>query len=107
MNILKTANGRLRIDPEAIRAIEINRPKWKEDDDRTETGVIVLEEGVELYASTEEVTEIGDQWEEYFQNRPDDQDEEDDDQDHLVMADAIDVSPGHNQLIPMKRRPRE
>ena len=98
MKLLQTNNGRLRVDPEAIIAIEMETIAPMGFDQ----SIIYLDNRRRIQCTKEEATEIALQWEQYMAELdPDDdedQDDDDDDQDEIEVPETIDIAPQPKKL---------
>lgn len=106
MKLLQTNSGRLRVDPGAVLAIELETLDSAGLSLHGPLGVIILEKGIEIQCTRDEAIELSVQWETYFADLdPDDDDdgdqEDDDDDQPLSIPETIDLSPGPKKL---KRR---
>ena len=98
LNLIKTSNGRLQIDPEAIFAIEKGMLGQVEG---SNYGFVTLQNGTKIEAESAELDEIGDQWERYL-----DYEEGDDldDLDQMKVPDVIDITPQTSPRMLQRRR---
>jgi len=102
MKLLQTNNGRLRIDPSSVLAIELE-PIGCEPIANPHA-IITLERGVEVSASKEEAVELAIQWEAYMaeldpgDDEDDDDDDQDDDDDLVEIPITIDIVPESKKL---------
>lgn len=89
--IIQTSNGRVKIDPDQIAAMELETLAPMGLDH----AVITLRNRRRIQCTRDEYTELALQWEQYWENDPDDDDDDEDDQDNapLEIPETIDVTP--------------
>lgn len=96
MNTIKTSNDRLRIAPEEIIAVEVPLPATGED----VNGFVHLSTAIKLEATAAELEEIAVQWDEFLENREDD----DPDDEEVDAPGFIDVAPERPGVALQRRR---